>query len=49
MVVVFKSDAIAANFAKASSFKREIDWDNYANSIAKEGFVADFKVSIIIY
>ena len=39
-----KSDAIAANYNKAASFKREIDWDSYANSIAKEGFVADFKV-----
>jgi len=38
-----KSDAIAANYNKAASFKREIDWDSYANSIAKEGFVADFK------
>ena len=39
-----QSDAIAANYNKAASFKREIDWDSYANSIAKEGFVADFKV-----
>merc|ERR1712106_1034179 len=38
-----KSDAIAGNFVKASSFKRAIDWETYANSIDKEGLVAEFK------
>jgi len=38
-----KSDAIAANYAKASSFNREINWEHFANSIKAPGLVADFK------
>lgn len=45
LMAAFKlnSDAIAGNFVKASSFKRAIDWETYANSIDKEGLVAEFK------
>merc|ERR1712227_561133 len=38
-----KSDAIAANYAKAAGFKREIDWAHYEANVSKSGFVADFK------
>merc|ERR1711953_1123708 len=38
-----KSDTIAANFAKAAGFKREIDWAHYEANLSKSGFVADFK------
>merc|ERR1711953_1094515 len=38
-----KSDTIAANFAKAAGFKREIDWAHYEANVSKSGFVADFK------
>merc|ERR1711953_841261 len=38
-----KSDTIAANFAKAAGFKREIDWAYYEANVSKSGFVADFK------
>lgn len=38
-----KSDTIAANYAKAAGFKREIDWAHYEANVSKDGFVADFK------
>ena len=43
--IFLKSDTIAANYAKAAGFKREIDWAHYEANVSKPGFVADFKVS----
>ena len=43
--IFLKSDTIAANYAKAAGFKREIDWAHYEANVSKSGFVADFKVS----
>merc|ERR1719454_2114461 len=40
-----KSDTIAANYAKAAGFKREIDWAHYEANVSKDGFVADFKAA----
>merc|ERR1711953_1528918 len=37
-----KSDTIAANFAKAAGFKREIDWAHYEANVSKSGSVADY-------
>ena len=47
-ILFSKSDAIAANYAKAAGFKREIDWAHYEANVSKPGFVADFKVSFPI-